>query len=257
VTPVHNVLVVAQGTFVRQLRNKILYMLIIVCTCFVGVGSMYHILTLDSEVKLMRDLALAGISLMGMVVAIFIGSNEVGKELREGTVDALLSKPLGRDQFLLGKFVGTLWVALVNIAIIGVGFLVVMSFYEGKIWVDLARSVILNVFEVGVLVSVAIFFTTFLPEAVSAVVTFLVFLLGHGAHMLPMISEKADHMPTEVIAKGLYYLIPNFHHFNIRAAVGHELEVPWSYVGFTILYGLFYTGMVLSLASLIFRKREL
>lgn len=253
----HNILVIAQGTVVRQLRNKVLYLLILVCLCLVGVGSLYRILSLETEAKLMRDLGLAGISLIGMVIAVFIGSNEVGKELREGTLDALLAKPLGRDEFILGKYLGTLFVALINIAIITVGFLIIMSFYEGSLRLDLIRAVVLNVFEVSVIISVAIFFTTFLPEAVSAVITFLIFVIGHGAHMLLLVSERTEMSVPRIAAKVLFYLIPNLHHFNIRAAVGHELAIPGTYVGYAVIYGLCYTGMALCLSVLVFRRREL
>ena len=156
-----------------------------------------------------------------------------------------------------GKYLGTFLVALINIAVITTGFLIIMSFYEGNLRLDLIRAVILNVFEVSVLISVAIFFTTFLPEAVSAVVTFLMFVIGHGAHMLLLVSDRTEATLPRIATKALFYLIPNLHHFNIRSAVGHELAIPWSYVGCTIVYGLCYTGMVLCLSVLIFRRREL
>jgi ABC-type transport system involved in multi-copper enzyme maturation permease subunit len=253
----HNILVIAQGTVVRQLRNKVLYMLILLSFCFIGLGSLYRVLSLGAEEKLMQDLGLAGITMMGMVVAVFIGSNEVGKELREGTVDDLLAKPLGRDEFLLGKYAGTLVVALINISVITAGFVGILFYHTGTVRLDLFRAVLMSCFEVSVLASVAIFFTTFLPEAVSAVITFLVFLGGHGAHMLPLISEKSGEPAVRYMATAVFYVIPNLHHFNLRAAVGQQVSVPWTYVVGAMLYGVCYSGMLLSLAVIIFRQREL
>lgn len=252
-----NVMIIAQGTVIRQVRNKVLYLLVLLSFCFIGLGSLYKILSLGAEQKLMQDLGLAGMTAVGMVVAVFIGSNEVGKELREGTVDELLAKPLGRDDFLLGKYVGTLFVAFINIGLLAIGFSAIMYGQTGGVPVNVFRAVVLSMFEVSVVVSVAIFFATFLPEAAGAVLTFLVFLAGHGAHMLPLISGRTDDVAVSVMTRGLFYVIPNLHHFNTGAAVGADITVPWIYTACTMLYAVCYTGMLLSLAVLIFRNKEL
>jgi ABC-type transport system involved in multi-copper enzyme maturation permease subunit len=253
----HNIIVIAQGTVIRQLRNKVLYLLILLSFSFIGLGSLYKVLSLGAEVKLMQDLGLAGITVVGMVVAVFIGSNEVGKELREGTVDDLLAKPLGRDEFLLGKYAGTLLVALINISVITAGFAGILLYHTGAVRLDLFRAVLMSCFEVGVLAAVAIFFTTFLPEAAGAVITFLVFVAGHGAHMLPIISNQSGDTTLRIMAKALFYVIPNLHHFNLQAAVGQKVSVPWTYLVGAMFYALCYSGMLLSLGVIIFRKREL
>ncbi|MFW6045148.1 MAG: ABC transporter permease [Planctomycetota bacterium] len=252
-----NALIIAQGTLIRQLRNKVLYILILISFSFIGMGSMYKVLSMGAEDKLMRDLGLAAITVIGMVVAVFIGANEVGKELREGTVDDLLAKPLGRDDFLLGKYLGTLCVAVINISILAAGFAAIYFYHTGDVDLTLFRAVLLTTFEVSILVSVSLFLTTFLPEAASAVITFLVFVGGHAAHMLPMISDSSEQLGVRMMANSLFYVIPNLHHFNLRAAVGQEVGIPWTYVGCTLLYGACYSGMLLSLAILIFRNREL
>lgn len=252
-----NVLIIAQGTIVRQLRNKVLYLLVLLSFCFIGLGSLYKVLSLGAEVKLMQDLGLAGITVMGMVVAVFIGANEVGKELREGTVDDLLAKPLGRDDFILGKYLGTLGVALINTSLIAVGFAAILLYHTGSVQLNLFRAVLMSCFEVSILISVSVFFTTFLPEAASAVITFLIFVAGHGAHMLPIISDQTGELSVRILAQSLFYIIPNLHHFNLRAAVGQSVSIPWTYMAGAMLYGLCYTGMLLALAVLIFRKKEL
>ena len=253
----HNVWVIAQGTILRQLRNKVLYLLIVLSFSLIGLGSLYKVLSLGAEIKLMRDLGLAGITIMGMVVAVFIGANEVGKELREGTVDDLLAKPLGRDEFLIGKYVGTVLVAMINITVITLGFMGIMMYHTGSVHVDLLRALLMSFFEVSILVSISIFFVTFLPEAAAAVITFIIFVAGHGAHMLPLISDQSADIGIRVMATALFYIVPNLHHFNLRAAVGQEVAIPWTYLVGALLYGTCYTGMLLSLAVIIFRKREL
>ncbi|MBS3762482.1 MAG: ABC transporter permease subunit [Planctomycetes bacterium] len=253
----HNILVIAQGTLVRQIRNKVLYLLIIISLCFVAVGSMYRVLSLGAEIKLMRDLGLAGISLIAMAVAVFVGSNEIGKEIREGTVDDLLAKPLGRDEFILGKYLGTFIVAALNIALITIGFVIILVWHKGTPALGLLRSVVLSLCEAGILIAVAVFFTSFLPEAVSAVITFLFFVIGHGAHMLPLISDKSGELPVKILSTALFYILPNLHHFNVRASIGQEVQVPWAYTACSILYGLCYTGMLLCISLVVFRKREL
>lgn len=252
-----NVIIIAQGTVIRQIRNKVLYLLLLLSFSFIGLGSLYKVLSLGAEQKLMQDLGLAGMTIMGMVVAVFIGSNEVGKELREGTVDELLAKPLGRDDFLLGKYLGTLCVAFINIGLLAAGFSLIIYYQTGTLELGIFRAVVLCLLEVSVVVSVSIFFATFLPEAAGAVITFLVFVAGHGAHMLPIVSGKSQDLATSILARALFYIIPNLHHFNLGAAVGSEVDLPWIYVACTVLYGVCYTGMLLALSVLIFRKREL
>ncbi len=253
----HNIFVIALGTIVRQIRNKVLYLLVGLISVFVAVGAMYRVLSLGAEIRLMRNMGLAGINIIGMVVAVFIGANEIGKELREGTVDGLLAKPLGRTEFLIGKYFGTLLVAFINMFIMAACFMLIMYYYESVISFDILRGLLMNIFEVAILLSVAVFFTTFLPESVSAVFTFLVFVIGHGAHMLPIIADKVDDLAIIVIGNIAYYIFPNLHHFNLRLAVGHSLEIPLIYVITAILYGICYSLIMMYFAIAVFRLREL
>ena len=112
----------------------------------------------------MLDGGLVIINLVGVMIAIFVGTNEMARELKSGNSEALLSKPVGRDQFLLGKFLGTLYIAFINLVILTVGMLIILQMREGVTTnVYIIQSVLLIAFEVMIMAAVALLLAIVLP----------------------------------------------------------------------------------------------
>ena len=115
------ILVIAKNTFRENVRDKVLYNLILFALIMILCSLVIGELSLGNEVKIILDLGLAAISIFGMFIAVFLGIGLVYKELDKRTIYALLSKPVRRYEFILGKYLGLLYTLLVNVAVMTVG----------------------------------------------------------------------------------------------------------------------------------------
>src|SRR5512138_1237065 len=129
---IRRVLTIAGNTFRENIRDRILYNLILFALIMILSSLSLGKLTLGNEDKVILDLGLSSISIFGMLIAIFIGIGLVYKELEKRTVYALLAKPVHRYEWILGKYLGLLFTLLVNVAIMTVGLALAML-YTGHI----------------------------------------------------------------------------------------------------------------------------
>ncbi len=125
------ILAIAGNTYRENIRDKILYNLILFALIMILSSLALGRLTLGNEAKVILDLGLASISIFGMLIAIFIGISLVYKELEKRTVYALLAKPVHRYEWILGKYLGLLFTLLVNLAVMTVGLALAMLYTGG------------------------------------------------------------------------------------------------------------------------------
>ena len=176
------VLAIAGNTYRENIRDKILYNLILFALIMILSSLALGRLTLGNEDKVILDLGLASISIFGMLIAIFIGISLVYKELEKRTVYALLAKPVHRYEWILGKYLGLLFTLLVNLAVMTVGLALAML-YTGGIqaggYLRLLPAVYLIFLSLALITALALLFSTFSSPALSAI--FHILSLGHRA----------------------------------------------------------------------------
>src|SRR3989304_5741098 len=112
---------VALNTYRETVRDKVLYNLVLFALLMIGSSYVLGAISVYQEIKVIKDLGLASISIFGMVIAIFIGIGLVSKEIDKRTLYGILPKPISRSQFLLGKYFGLCLTLLVNLMVMTVG----------------------------------------------------------------------------------------------------------------------------------------
>ncbi len=154
------VLVIGLNTFRENLREKLLYNLVIFALLIIGSSILLERLSLGDTSRLILDLGLAAINIFGVLIAIFIGIGLVSKEIDKKTIYTIISKPVPRYEFLLGKYLGLSITLLVNTLIMLAGFLLVLFFMDVPISVLLFKAVFLIFLELMVVTAVALLFST-------------------------------------------------------------------------------------------------
>ena len=101
-----NILALAGSTFLETVRDKIFYLVAVFGFIMLASTAILSPLTVGAQGKIMADVGLASMVLFGLLVVVFVGSNMVRKELDKGTIVTILSKPVGRREYLVGKFLG-------------------------------------------------------------------------------------------------------------------------------------------------------
>jgi ABC-type transport system involved in multi-copper enzyme maturation permease subunit len=250
---------VARNTFREALRDRVLYNLVIFVLLLTGAAVFLGGLSAAQEQKIIVDVGLSAMLLFGVFIATFVGVGLVYKELERRTVYAIFAKPVGRGEFLLGKYLGLCLTLAVNVAVMGAGVSLALVYVSGG-WHPLALSiwpaVALIYFELAVLVAVALLFSSFSSPALSALLTLLVFVIGHFSADLRALADAAGTAPARLLFGALYRLLPNLSNYAYITAASHgRTPSAEAFVG-AALYGLIYVGVLLAAAALVFRRRD-
>jgi ABC-type transport system involved in multi-copper enzyme maturation permease subunit len=254
-------LAIGRNTFREAIRDKVLYALLFFAIMIIFSALLLGQLSIHEEERLVRDIGLGGISLFSVLIAVFVGSSLVYKELDKKTVFTIIPKPLHRHEFILGKYVGMTLVLVIQLAIMSMVLALVMVFKGWGVDVALAKALLLLTVEVLVVTAVALLFSSFSTPLPSAFFTLGVFVLGRSTPDIRALATKFGEAgaPLRAVAA----LVPDLHlYYASGSLVGaervtvHEQYVDWSYVGTASLYGIGYAALLLLGAALLFRRRD-
>lgn len=244
----------AHNTFRETIRDRVLYVFLVFALLMIGSSVAFGSLTIGQDGKIVLDLGLAAIELFGVAIAIFVGTSMIYKEIDKRTVYIVLTKPVPRSIFLIGKFLGlslTLWVLL---ALMGLGYLGIAAL-KGIFAPALIGAIGLIGLQLMLLVAVTVFFSSFTSPILGMILTFCLYLIGHNTEALRALAQKAS-PAAKVAMETLYYLLPNLSTFDAKNQVIHGEAVPALHWLWAIAYGLAYTVALLATASAIFERRE-
>src|SRR5688500_502125 len=173
---------IARNTFREAVRDRVLYNLVVFALLLTTAAVFLGELSAAQEAKIIVDMGLSATLVFGVFIAIFVGVGLVYKEIERRTVYAIFAKPVGRGEFLVGKYAGLCLTLAVNVAVMGAGVTLALL-YVGGGWTPLALriwpAVGLILCELMILVAVALLFSSFSSPALSALLTFAVFVIGH------------------------------------------------------------------------------
>ncbi|MGQ0761697.1 MAG: ABC transporter permease [Acidobacteriota bacterium] len=250
---------IARNAFREAVRDRVLYNLILFALLLIGSAIILGELSAGQEAKIIVDLGLSAMLLFGAFIAIFVGVGLVYKEIERRTLYAILSKPIGRGQFLLGKYLGLSLTLLVNVVVMGVGVTLALV-YVRRGWNPLAAkiwpAILLIYFELLIITAVALVFSSFSSPALSALLTFFVFIIGHFSADLKALANASASAPARWLFRGLYYLLPNFSNYSVITPTAHGLTPEPVAVLVSGIYAVVYVAVLLSVASLIFGRRN-
>ncbi len=261
--------IVAVNVFKESVRDKVLYNLVVFAILMIGASFLIGQLTAGQDIKIIKDLGLAAISVFGLFIAIFIGIGLVWKEVERRSIYSLLAKPISRPQFIVGKYAGLVLTLLVNVAVMTVAYYVVLACMawltpplDRRVWeapaTDPALLAAIGMIFVQLMVvtAVALFFSSFSTPILSAALTFGFYIAGYFSTDLRNFQDVVASPGAAWLARGLSYLLPNLAPFDIKAEVVHGLPVSHGYLAMTAAYGGVYIAVLLVAAVVIFTRRD-
>ena len=247
---------IAFHTLKEAIRDRILYLILFFAVICIGFSRLLALLTIGDRVKIIKDVGLSSLSLFGALMAILIGTGLVYKEIDKKTIYTLLSKPIHRYQFLLGKFFGLVLTLFIMLLLMSIIFLALIFFHTFKVEWQMLIAILYIFLELCLITSVALLFSCFSTPILSSIFSLAFYLIGHTAWGLETLIVKIKSGFGKAIAQALYHFLPDLENFNFRTEVVHNLPIPPSIFLFSMLYGIFYTLFVLTIALLVFRKRD-
>ncbi len=248
---------IARNTFREAVRDRVLYNLVLFVLLITASAIFLGELTAGHEARTIVNLGLSAMLVFGVFTAIFVGVSLVSKEIEKRTVFAIFAKPIGRGEFLVGKYLGLCLTLLVNVLVMGAGVSLALLWVGGA---NLAASVwaaiLLIFFELAILTAVAILFSSFSSPALSALLTFFVFIIGHFSQSLRDFAENLGSAGAKVFFNAIYYLLPNLSFFSFITNAAHGDLPNARMLAGAIFYAVCYIAVLLAAAILIFSRRN-
>lgn len=250
---------IASNTFREAVRDRVLYNLIAFALLMSGASILVGQISIDIERLVVVNLGLAAVSLFGVVIAIFIGIGLVSKEIEKKTLYTVLSRPVRRWEFIVGKFFGLAGTLAVNTFFMAIGVFASLlyvshHFQNTDKWIVVALYFIILQFLI--VTSLALLFSSFSSPLLSAVFAFALFVIGSFAEDLRGFAAMT-HGIGRWLATAAAYLVPNLSALNVINSVAHAQPVSQQLIAANTAYALLYTAMALCGAVLIFERRNL
>src|SRR3954471_6410570 len=229
--------------------------------------------TFGEDVKMYKDSALMTIMVLAFLVAIWTASVSVAEEIEGRTALTLLSKPISRREFVLGKFLGIIWANLLMFVVLGAWMMVLVAFkvvYDARETANpdpswqasatemfgIVPGMVLSFMETVVLTAISVAISTRLPILPNLVICGSIYALGH---LGPLIVQSSIGQNEFVAFFGqlIALVLPVLDHFNIQAAVAGGVKVPLDYLAWAALYCALYSAVAMLFALILFEDRDL
>jgi len=226
----------------------------------IGTALLLGELSVGQERRIVLDVGLGAIRVLGIAMAIVLGVRLLERELERRTIYVLLTKPVRRWEVLVGKLIGGAFLLLVGVAMMTAGLVFTLA-AVGRAWDEelplLLPVVFLFWLQFLLTMAIAILFATFSTATLSMLFTLGIVLIGHASREFLQWAEIVRSPVLAGFNRVLYYALPNMQNLNFAAAAVHGRELPHSIIGFASAYVGLYLVVVLMLAAVIFHRREL
>ena len=251
--------VIARTVFLEVIRDRILSLVALFALLMVMAAVLLPEVAAGAEDKILLDLGLAGIHLLSVIVAVFVGTGLINREIEKRTVLVLIAKPVSRAAFIVGKHLGLTAVLAVLIAALGIIFMAVLTAHGVAFPVgSVGLALVFMVLEAALLVAVAIVFGVFTSSLLATLLTFAVYLMGHLSQDIVAFGKLSDNPDVQRLTNTLYLVLPDLERLNLRneAVYGMGLLPTAPELWGHGLYGLLYTALLLTVAIAIFSRRQ-
>ena len=281
-----NIFVIARATNGLITRQAFYYLLLFILAVLIYMSQTLVLFAFSYEANMIREMGIATISLWGLIIVVVMSQTIVTAELEDRTAVTLLSKPIKKSEFLLGKLFGVLLsiffgvLFLTAILILTIWDYTHAELFEGTGFIDaykggmsiveftyrnffiphafvILEGAFLSFLQCAVLSAVCISLAAFFPMLVTVATTMLIYILGNLSTYIKVGLGKADSLPLTAIGNFFYYLLPNFGYFNLQTAFSEGNIISFKYLLFASIYGVVYIAIVLTIATAIFNRREI
>jgi ABC-type transport system involved in multi-copper enzyme maturation permease subunit len=250
---------IARNAFREAVRDRVLYNLVLFVLLLTAAAVFLGELSASQEAKIITDLGLSAMLLFGVFIAIFVGTGLVYKEIERRTIYAIFSKPVGRGEFLIGKYLGLALTLLVNVLVMSAGVALALFYAKGGYDANIGAlpgAIALIYLQLLILTAVALLFSTFSSPTLSALLSLLVFIIGHFSADMLTFAETMKSASAHYLFTALYYLLPNLSKFSFITAAAHGRSPSINEFTIATLYAVAYILALLAAATLIFNRRN-
>jgi ABC-type transport system involved in multi-copper enzyme maturation permease subunit len=253
----NRILSIAANTFRETIRNKVLYAIMAFALFVIGITYFLADLSVGELARIIADIGLACIHVFGVIMAVFIGITLISQEVERKTIYLVLSTPVPRWEFIVGKTTGLCATLALTTLVMGAMLFLVHAGYGGAAEPGIFIASAGIYLELVMLICLASFFSTFTTPILSAIFTLSMFFIGHVSRDLIVFGGRSASPVVPWVAKILFYALPNLENFNWKNEVVYGGVRSPGLLGLAAGYLVCYGAAVLTVACLLFSRKDL
>lgn len=249
---------IAKISMLEGARKHIFHVLMLFAMTLIVISTMLGFFDHNLQIKIVKDLCSVAILVSTGIIAITLSVSGLPQEVESKTAYPVLAKPVARWELVVGKYLGTMGTVGIGMLIMALAFAIILISYSGHVDSGVLIVMPYLFLEAAILGAIGVLLSTFCSPALSWFLAIFIYLLGNVKFGFYSYLSAQNHSELgKVLGIALYQALPNLECFNFKDSIVHHIPVPGSYLLQTALYGMLYTASVLTLASLVFSRKEL
>lgn len=249
--------VIAFNVLRETLREQVLYLTLLFTLILIAAVYLLPQLSASGEKKIILDVGMAAIEVVGLIVSVFVGTALINKEVDKRTIFVLIAKPMSRAEFILGKHLGISAVLALLIGAMSIILITVLTF--DQIAIPIPEVLVANFYifcQLMLLGAIAMLFGTFTSSLLAALLTFATYLVGNFSRDLLALGEISKNESLQAVTRIIYLILPDLSRANLKNEAVYGILPSIPDLINNGIYILSYTLLVLAIAILIFARRQ-
>lgn len=247
---------IAFNTFREIVRNKFLYMILFFAFVFIVFSLALWKLTIGEDEKVIIDFGLAMIEMFGLVGVLFVGSQLLFKEVEGKTIFLILSKPIKRQDFILGKFLGFSFTIAIIVALQSILYMWVLVFNEIEVSSLILTSLFFTFLKLEIILGLVFFFSTFMSNILTILISLMIYVISHGFSLLLDMFHRMESVFVSYTAQVVQLLFPPLEALNTKDIIGSFQNIWAQYIALNTVYSCLYLLIILFFTVLIFERKK-
>lgn len=252
----NRILTIARFTALETVRQRVPMVLVLFGILLTIGALLLGQLSVRQDEKLLKDFGLAAIDLFGAVIAVFLGTDLIAKEIQRKSLYPLLAKPLQRHELIFGRYLGLLGTLAWNVVLMALGLGAVLFARFHRADPGLAVAVLGIFLSLTLLAATSVLFSSTSSPILAMVLTLAALFIGRQSDILRNMSQATTDIP-DALAKTLYFALPNFRYLDFKNAVVYGDGVPFDVLVTASVYAGLYSMALLALGAWFFKSRDL
>ncbi len=253
----NNIFIIAKYTSKEILQSKILLNVLLLGLAMAGVIFVAFNFTYGEVSRVALNFGLSSLSLSSVGIAFFMGVTLISREIENRTVYMIISRPVSRSQFIIGKILGLMGVLFINILLLSLLTLLCYGLIGGEFYSTIFAAIIMTMLECVVVLLMICFFSLITTQTLTVLFSLSLYVTGHAISEAKLTTFAMKREFVSWVLEGYQFVLPAFAKFNIKDFVVYQKSLDISYFFNTTLYGVFYSLFLLFLILLIFEKKNL
>ena len=235
---------IAKNTFLEGVRDRVFFVLILFFIVMLAVSIFLGSISVHQDSKIIADFGIAAAELFSLAITVFVGASLLSKEIEKRTIIVLLSKPITSTQFIAGKFIGLAAMMLVILLVMLVIYILMSLLYH--FWSPTIFLIFFLIYlQMLIVIGITLLFSSFTSPMLVVMLTIITYMIGH------LVADLHE------FAQIISYVLPNLDMLNLKNTIFYNnLPVTPAYLLYSIFYTVVYTGIILGVTILNFKKRE-